>query len=128
MQNLARASGKRMYYLNDPIEDNARHSWHDYRTNWESTLVASLLQPSVHYFEIMPWPHRIYQKDYPSTQPVTRNTPRIPIPDAYETELQAVITAMGDMKQPDWAWVSRRHARRRRAGRRHDDVPTLRPR
>lgn len=100
LQNIARASGKRIWYLNDPIEDNANHSWHDYRTNWESTLVASLLQPEVYHYEIMPWPHRIFQKDYPSTQPVRRNTPRIPMPKEYETELQAVITAMGDMKQP----------------------------
>jgi hypothetical protein len=100
MQNLVRASGKRVWYLNDPIEDNARHSWHDYRTNWESTLVASLLQPEVWHYEIMPWPHRIFEKDYPSTQPVTKETPRIPIPKEYETELQAVITAMGDMKHP----------------------------
>jgi hypothetical protein len=54
----------------------------------------------------MPWPHRIFQKDYPSTQPVKRDTPRIPIPNAYETELQAVITAMGDMKQPDAKWLA----------------------
>ena len=107
MQNIVRASGGRVWYLNDPIEDNARHSWYDYRTNWEDTLIASLLQPEVWHYEIMPWPHRIFQKDYPSTQPVTRDTPRVPIPPEYETELQAVITAMGDMKQPtervEWA-------------------------
>ena len=109
LQNIARASGKRVWYLNDPIEDNARHSWHDYRTNWESTLVASLLQPEVHHYEIMPWPHRIFQNDYPSTQPVRRDTPRIPIPKEYETELQAVITAMGDLNQPaeKVKWLSR---------------------
>lgn len=100
MQNLARASGKRMWYLNDPIEDNANHSWWDYKTNWESTLIASLLQPEVWHYEIMPWPHRIFERNYPSTQPVRADTPRIPIPKDYETELQAVITAMGDMKQP----------------------------
>jgi hypothetical protein len=100
MQNLARATGSRMWYLNDPIEDNANHSWFDYKMNWESTLVASLLQPEVWHYEIMPWPHRIFEKNYPSTQPVTKETPRIPIPKEYETELQAVITAMGDMKQP----------------------------
>ena len=100
MQNLARASGRRIWYLNDPIEDNANHSWHDYRTNWESTLVASLLQPEVWHYEIMPWPHRIFQGKYPSTQPVRKDTPRIAMPKEYETELQAVITAMGDMKQP----------------------------
>lgn len=100
MQNLVRASGRRMWYLNDPIEDNANHSWWDYRTNWESTLVASLLQPEVWHYEIMPWPHRIFEKNYPAEQPVRKDTPRIPIPSAYATELQSVITAMGDMKQP----------------------------
>lgn len=100
MQNLVRASGRRVWYLNDPIEDNPQHSWRDYRTNWESTLVASLLQPEVWRYEIMPWPQRIFEKKYPSTQPVKKDTPRVPIPPTYETELQAVITAMGDMKQP----------------------------
>ncbi len=104
MQNIVRASGKRVWYLNDPIEDNPDHSWWDYRSNWESTLVASLLQPEVWRYEIMPWPHRIFEKKYPATQPGTRNAkrdvPRVPIPDEYETELQQVITAMGDMRQP----------------------------
>jgi hypothetical protein len=104
MQNIARASGKRVWYLKDPIEDNPRHSWWDYRTNWESTLVASLLQPEVWHYEIMPWPHRIYEEKYPATQPGTgdadKDVPRIPIPKEYETELQAVISAMGDMHQP----------------------------
>jgi hypothetical protein len=104
MQNIVRASGKRVWYLNDPIEDNAHHSWWDYRTNWESTLVASLLQPEVWHYEIMPWPHRIYERKYPATQRGTdnadRDVPRIPIPDEYETELQAVISAMGDMRHP----------------------------
>lgn len=101
MQNLVRASGRRMWYLNDPIEDNPQHSWYDYRTNWESTLVASLLQPEIYRYEVMPWPHRIFNGKHPSTQPVRRDTPRIPMPKEYETELQAVITAMGDLKQPE---------------------------
>jgi hypothetical protein len=33
MQNLVRASGRRICYLNDPIEDNPNHSWEDYRSN-----------------------------------------------------------------------------------------------
>jgi hypothetical protein len=104
MQQIVRASGKRVWYLNDPIEDNARHAWWDYRTNWESTLVASLLQPEVWHYEIMPWPHRIFEKKYPATQEGTgnarRGVPRVPIPGDYATELQAVISAMGDMRQP----------------------------
>ena len=60
MQNLVRASGKPVWFLNDPIEDDPQHSWADYRTNWESTLIASLLQPEVFRFEAMPWPHRVF--------------------------------------------------------------------
>ena len=47
MQNLVRASGRRVWYLNDPIEDNPNHTWSDYRANWQNTLTASLLQPEV---------------------------------------------------------------------------------
>lgn len=97
MQNLVRASGRRVWYLNDPVEDNPRHTWTDYRTNWESTLTASLLQPEVWRYEIMPWPQRIFYGRHASgTQPGRRE----PIPPEYETELQAVISAMGDMNQP----------------------------
>lgn len=101
MQNLVRASGRRVWYLNDPIEDDPNHSWSDYRFNWESTLTASLLQGEVCHYEIMPWPERVFGGKYPAgdgsaTQPVRR----VPIPGEYETELQAVITALGEMKQP----------------------------
>ena len=111
MQNLVRASGRKVWYLNDPIEDNPNHSWDDYRTNWESTLVASLLQPEVWRFEIMPWPDRIFNGKYNAADAVKPATPsaaaaatqpqnKIGIPREYETELQAVITAMGDLRQP----------------------------
>ncbi len=100
MQNLVRASGRRVWYLNDPIEDNPNHTWSDYRTNWQNTLIASLLQPEVWRYEIMPWPQRIFQRNYPATTPVERRSRRIPIPKEYETELQSVITALGDMRQP----------------------------
>jgi hypothetical protein len=97
MQNLVRASGRRVWYLNDPVEDNPRHTWTDYRENWESTLTASLLQPEVWRYEIMPWPQRIFMGRYASA---TQPTRRVPIPKEYETELQTVIGAMGDMDQP----------------------------
>lgn len=104
MQNLVRASGRRMWYLNDPIEDNANHSWDDYRTNWESTLTASLLQPEIWRYEIMPWPRRIFEVNYPLKEASQRKpgepNVKVPIPKAYETELQSVIRALGEMKQP----------------------------
>jgi len=89
-----------IWYLNDPIEDNPNHTWTDYRENWQSTLTASLLHPEVWRYEIMPWPHRVFYGRYPTTMPARRRGGRVPIPGEYETELQSVITALGDMKQP----------------------------
>ena len=101
MQNLVRASGRRVWYLNDPVEDNPNHSWADYRYNWESTLVASLLQSEVWHYEIMPWPDRVFTGRFAAGDPATtKPSDRVTIPKDYETELQAVITALGDMKQP----------------------------
>jgi hypothetical protein len=127
MQNLVRVSGRRVWYLHDPIEDDPNHSWDDYRTNWESTVTASLMQPEVWHYEIMPWPDRIFKGRYPAKSVVVErsadeadktptgtglggvlkavaNTERIPIPKTYETELQTVIHALGDMKQPGARW------------------------
>jgi hypothetical protein len=104
LQNIARSSGKPIWYLNDPIEDNPRHSWTDYRLNWESTLVASLLQPAVSRYEVLPWPERIFGLDStrPSVEPTASNPDPVKtvIPKAYETELQAVFHALGEMEQP----------------------------
>ena len=127
MQNLVRASGRRVWYLNDPIEDDPNHDWEDYRTNWESTLTASLMQSEVWRFEIMPWPDRVFNSKHPARSVVeNQNSAKAPreipvgtglsgfapeadvekvgIPKAYETELQAVIGALGDMKQADTRW------------------------
>jgi hypothetical protein len=98
MQNLVRASGRDMWFLNDPVEDNAHHTWADYRYNWESTLTASLLQPEVYKFETMPWPERIFRGYYPVE--AVHNAMRFGISMEYQTELQSVIHALGQMKQP----------------------------
>ena len=104
LQNIARSSGKPIWYLNDPIEDNPHHAWTDYRRNWESTLVASLLQPAVSRYEVLPWPDRIFGRKalYPSTEPTVSepNPEKTLIPKTYETELQTVFHALGDMQQP----------------------------
>jgi hypothetical protein len=104
LQNIARSSGKPIWYLNDPIEDNPNHSWSDYRRNWESTLTASLLQPGVARYEVLPWPERIFEPTslYPSTEQsdTNPNPVKTPIPKEYETELQTVFHALGEMQQP----------------------------
>ena len=109
MGATVRGIGGTMWFLNDPIEDNPDHSWEDYRTNWESTLTASLLWPSVTRYEVMPWPERIWHGKHPRVdrakrqpgQPVVRD----PIPSAYATELLTVINALNDMDQPTVEWL-----------------------
>lgn len=101
MQNLVRATGRSVWYLNDPVEDNPRHDWADYRTNWESTLVASLLQPDVWQYEVAPWPERIFGGRYPRN---ARLGERKSIPPEYASELQVVMRALADMNQAEVQW------------------------
>ncbi len=103
MQNLVRSTGRSVWNHADPIEDNPDHDWGDYRQNYHSTLIASLLQPEVSQYEVMPWPERIFNGKYPSE---TDRKTRVPIPQAYATELQVVINALKDMKQNRTKWVS----------------------
>ncbi len=101
MQNLVRATGRSVWYLNDPVEDDPQHDWADYRGNWESTLTASLLQPDVWQYEVAPWPERVFGGRYPRNVPPEE---RKPIPPEYATELQTVMQALADMKQTDVQW------------------------
>jgi len=101
MQNLVRATGRTVWYLNDPVEDNPNHDWEDYRTNWESTLVASLFQPEVWRYEVAPWPERVFGGRYPRS---AKPEERVPIPPAYATELQIVMNALNDLRQERVAW------------------------
>lgn len=101
MQNLVRSTGRTVWYLNDPIEDNPNHDWDDYQRNWESTLVASLLQPDVWQYEVAPWPERIFRGRYPRSAP---RDERKSMPPAYATELQVVMNALNDLKQDRVKW------------------------
>jgi hypothetical protein len=65
---LVRGTDKHLWLLADPIEDDPNHSWEDYRRNWQSTVVASLLLPQVARYEVVPWPARVFKKTYPVTE------------------------------------------------------------
>lgn len=101
MHNLVRSTGRSVWYLNDPIEDNPDHDWEDYRVNWESTLVASLLQPDVWQYEVAPWPERVFGGAYPKK---LKRDERERIPPAYATELQTVFNALNDLRQSSNRW------------------------
>ena len=101
MMNLVRGTGRRVWFLNDPVEDDPNHDWTDYRINWESTMVASLLQPDVWRFEVAPWPERVFGGRYPSrVQPGEREA----MPPEYATEVQTVMNALNDMDQRRVEW------------------------
>lgn len=101
MQNLVRSTGRSVWYLNDPVEDNPNHDWTDYRRNWESTLTASLFQPEVSRYEVAPWPERVFGGKYPKkAAPEDRKS----IPPEYATELQVVFNSLKNMRQADVQW------------------------
>jgi hypothetical protein len=103
MQNFVRATGRGVWYLADPIEDNPNHDWGDYRRNYQSTLVASLLHQEVSQFEVIPWPERVFNGDYPAENDPKR---RVPIPGPYASDLQIVFNSLKDMRQPAVKWES----------------------
>ncbi len=96
MQELVRGTNRRMWFLHDPIEDNPRHDWNDYRANYICTLIASLLQPDVWHYEVAPWPSRVFQGRYPHGSPQATG-----IPAPYATTLAVVFNQLRDMRQTD---------------------------
>lgn len=109
MQELVRGTGRRMWFLNDPIEDGAGYTWENYRYNYIKTAAASLLHPGIWHYEICPWPHRVFEEKYPKLQP--RIAEKIedgveteeskPIPPGYATLLSGMFQMFGDMEQAD---------------------------
>jgi hypothetical protein len=81
LYNLARGTGKRMWFLMDPLEDNLERSMEDYHINYEKTLIASLMYPEIDSYEVMPWPTRIFGR----------------VPDSYATLITTVVNALGDV-------------------------------
>jgi hypothetical protein len=104
MQELVRNTNRRMWFLHDPIEDNPRYDWDDYRYNYKATLIASLLHPHVWHYEICPWPPRVFRKKYPSNSPDATG-----IPAEYATILCTVFNQLRDMNQPESQWVDATH-------------------
>ena len=92
MQELIKGTGRKMWFLHDPIEDNDIFTWEDYQYNYLKTVVASLLHPKVNTYEVCPWPVRVFYRSYPSGSPDAK-----PIPADYATLLCSVFQTLGDM-------------------------------
>ncbi len=96
MQELVRGTGKRMWFLHDPIEDNPIFDWNDYQYNYYKTVTASLLHPHINHFEICPWPDRIMHGTYPREDPAGTT-----IPSEYKTRLNGMFQTLGDIECAD---------------------------
>jgi hypothetical protein len=94
MAAMVLATGRKVWFLADPIEDDPRYDWEDYRRNYHWTLVASLLHPEVNNFEVMPWPDRVFNRTYPSHLPKEQQSPISP---AYAAELMTLCHALAQM-------------------------------
>lgn len=99
MQELVRGSSRRMWYLHDPVEDDPKHDWDDYRANYVRTLVASLLQPEIARYEVAPWPSRVFQGRFPHGSSAAQG-----IPVDYATTLAVVFNQLRDMEQSEVSW------------------------
>ena len=98
MESMTAPTGRKLFFLTDPIEDNARLDWVDYKTNYQATFTAQLLYPNIADYEVMPWPDRIYEGLY-RTSP--DNEERIRIPRHYSTQMQVTINTLNHMPLSD---------------------------
>lgn len=97
MASMTAPTGRKMFFLTDPIEDRAK-DWVDYKTNYQATFVAQLLYPQIADYEVMPWPERIYEGLY-RTNPNSEDKQRIPRP--YSTQMQVMINSLNQMPLSD---------------------------
>lgn len=97
MESMTAPTGRKMFFLTDPIEDRAR-DWTDYKRNYQATFTAQLLYPNIASYEVMPWPERIYEGLY-RTNPDSDRKERIP--RHYSTQMQVMINTLNDMPASD---------------------------
>jgi hypothetical protein len=97
MESMTRPTGRKTFFLTDPIEDGSI-DWEDYRKNYMATFTAQLLYPMIADYEVMPWPDRIYEGLYKTcaTCETTEKIPRF-----YSTQLQVMVNSLNDIPLSD---------------------------
>ena len=97
MESMTRPTGRKMFFLTDPIEDWARN-WSDFKKNYQATFTAQLLYPMVDNYEVMPWPDRVYEGLYQSCDTCSTKER---IPEYYSTQVQIMINTLNNMPLSD---------------------------
>ena len=93
MESMTRPTGRKMFFLTDPIEDRAK-DWEDYKRNYQATFTAQLLYPQIADYEVMPWPDRIYEGLYRVS---ADSDEKANIPRFYSTQMQVMINTLNFM-------------------------------
>ncbi len=93
MESMTAPTGRKMFFLTDPIEDWPR-DWVDYKRNYEATFTAQLLYPNIANYEIMPWPERIYEGLYRKS---ANSEEKAKIPRFYSTQMQVMVNSLNQM-------------------------------
>lgn len=97
MESMTAPTGRKMFFLTDPIEDWPR-DWADYKKNYQATFTAQLLYPAIADYEVMPWPDRIYEGRYRTS---ATSEKREQIPRFYSTQMQVMINTLNNMPLSD---------------------------
>ena len=93
MESMTAPTGRKMFFLTDPIEDWPR-DWADYKKNYQATFAAQLLYPMIADYEVMPWPDRIYEGYYRTSRDSEKKER---IPRFYSTQMQVMINTLNNM-------------------------------
>ena len=93
MESMTRPTGRKMFFLTDPIEDRAK-DWEDYKRNYQATFTAQLLYPQIADYEVMPWPDRIYEGLYRVS---ATSDEKAHIPRFYSTQMQVMVNTLNRM-------------------------------
>jgi len=97
MESMTRPTGRKMFFLTDPIEDWPR-DWVDYKKNYQATFTAQLLYPMIADYEVMPWPDRIYEGLYKTS---ANSDKKERIPRFYSTQMQVMVNSLNQMPLSD---------------------------
>lgn len=97
MESMTAPTGRKMFFLTDPIEDWPR-DWADYKKNYQATFTAQLLYPQIADYEIMPWPERIYEGLYRTS---ANSEEKKNIPRFYSTQMQVMVNSLNNMPLSD---------------------------
>ncbi|HUH33840.1 MAG TPA: hypothetical protein VLZ28_07790 [Daejeonella sp.] len=115
MEAMTAPTGRKMFFLTDPIEDRP-FDWPYYKQNYQATFTAQLLYPNIDNYEVMPWPNRIYEGLYYTSAHFkkgggiagSKNLQLIDpanadknkkerIPRSYSTQMQVMINSLNQM-------------------------------